>query len=969
MRAITVLSCSLVTVALLLSPGIAAAQADERTEAPSGAAPNAAETARLRERLLAPIPPEITGAKLNQMLVERIEVALRHGDRGLHRDLLAMAMDREPTAPRWPNDLAIMLADEGRFADSEKLVRQALSLAKRPVDRLFFESRLARLTAARYADDEARTQATRIIDEALALQAGNLNDSERIAAARVIATAHGLRAHLEQRRGRHADSLAALKLAEKQAQEALALAQRTKHPVAIRHAASDLAQFQKEIAARLVDLDRFDEAAAALDAHRAFIREHNLPPGWDIGAAVAAANLRYAQRDFAQAETHLRRALALRDQLGTQSMTVGRVDDVGLLTCALWAMQRSAEAWREIEALDARARGLPALAGRVRMPFSRGLVLLGIGRAGDAAKEFDALARSNLRTWGEGHYAHAQAEGLQGVALWRSGSAASRDEAHELLRRATTRLLSPQQMGVQLDRGIRPLIRTLILSTYVEAAAARGGLPALLALGVADGLGPGVTAQAMAAAALRGASGDEELRGLVRDDQDAQHEMQALQVSLAQGGNDAPPPEAAQKMRARLVELEQRRAQVRVQVRARYPAYDQLASPPQPNTSAVAQLLAGDEALVFLLPREHEVLVWAITAQDLPQFVRVELAARQLEALVMRVRKSVEFGRGPLPKFDVDAARQLHDRLIAPVAPALAKARHLVIATSGPLGSLPFAALVTGDAAPDGTLPWLMKRWTIGQVPSVSAWLSLRALPPARPAPEPLIAWGDPAFALPGARGAGASTRAGAAFRYGDLPPLPESRDELQGIATSLKADAGRDLLLGAAATRDSVLAASRNGTLARKRVVVFATHGLVSGDLPGLQQPALALAAAPGDKTPLAPLLTLDDVLALKLNAEWVVLSACNTAAPDGRGDEALSGLARGFLYAGSRTLLATHWAVETESAKRLTTATFEHRATNPGARKAESLRQAMLALAGTPRYAHPAYWAPFVLLGDGGP
>ena len=115
-------------------------------------------------------------------------------------------------------------------------------------------------------------------------------------------------------------------------------------------------------------------------------------------------------------------------------------------------------------------------------------------------------------------------------------------------------------------------------------------------------------------------------------------------------------------------------------------------------------------------------------------------------------------------------------------------------------------------------------------------------------------------------------------------------------------------------------------------------------------------------------PVIGLDDILSFRLGAEWVVLSACNTASADGRSEEALSGLARAFLYAGARSLLVTHWAVETESARQLTTATFEHQAAQPQAARAESLRQAMLRLMAQPRYAHPAYWAPFALVGEGG-
>jgi CHAT domain-containing protein len=151
--------------------------------------------------------------------------------------------------------------------------------------------------------------------------------------------------------------------------------------------------------------------------------------------------------------------------------------------------------------------------------------------------------------------------------------------------------------------------------------------------------------------------------------------------------------------------------------------------------------------------------------------------------------------------------------------------------------------------------------------------------------------------------------------------------------------------------------------------VIIFATHGLIPGDLPNLRQPALALAAngTEGDD-PLLPLLTLEDVLSLKLNADWVVLSACNTAAAEGRAEEALSGLARGFFYAGSRSLLVTHWSVESISASLLTTGTFAYQMANPKARRAESLRESMLKVMAQPRYAHPAFWAPYALVGEGG-
>ena len=118
--------------------------------------------------------------------------------------------------------------------------------------------------------------------------------------------------------------------------------------------------------------------------------------------------------------------------------------------------------------------------------------------------------------------------------------------------------------------------------------------------------------------------------------------------------------------------------------------------------------------------------------------------------------------------------------------------------------------------------------------------------------------------------------------------------------------------------------------------------------------------------------LLTLDEILGLRLHADWAVLSACNTAAPDGTpGAEALSGLAKAFFYAGSRALLVSHWPVSSEAAVALTTRMLTEYANDPGIGRAEALRRSMMALMmehEDPRFAHPFYWAPFVIVGEGG-
>jgi CHAT domain-containing protein len=173
---------------------------------------------------------------------------------------------------------------------------------------------------------------------------------------------------------------------------------------------------------------------------------------------------------------------------------------------------------------------------------------------------------------------------------------------------------------------------------------------------------------------------------------------------------------------------------------------------------------------------------------------------------------------------------------------------------------------------------------------------------------------------------------------------------------------------MGARATE----AAVKQGALATARVVAFATHASVAGDLKGFSEPAIVLTppAEPSEEDD--GLLTASEVAHdVKLDADWVVLSACNTAAADGTpGAEGLSGLAKAFFYAGARALLVSNWSVESQSAVRLTTGAFEALAKDPGVGRAEALRRSMLALLvdkDHPEWAHPMFWAPFVLVGEG--
>jgi CHAT domain-containing protein len=198
--------------------------------------------------------------------------------------------------------------------------------------------------------------------------------------------------------------------------------------------------------------------------------------------------------------------------------------------------------------------------------------------------------------------------------------------------------------------------------------------------------------------------------------------------------------------------------------------------------------------------------------------------------------------------------------------------------------------------------------------------------------------------------------------------PLPETADELCAVARDLKALPG-GVRLGVEATEREVKRLSASGELAQYRMVHFATHGALAGELSGTHEPGLILTPPDAASEEDDGYLSASEIASLKLDADWVILSACNTAAAAATSAEALSGLARAFIYAQARALLVSHWAVDSDAAVKLVTGAVRAIARDRRVGRAEALRRAMLTLIdrGSPHQAHPAYWAPFVVVGEG--
>jgi CHAT domain-containing protein len=355
---------------------------------------------------------------------------------------------------------------------------------------------------------------------------------------------------------------------------------------------------------------------------------------------------------------------------------------------------------------------------------------------------------------------------------------------------------------------------------------------------------------------------------------------------------------------------------------------------------------------------------------------------------------------------------ELYSLLLKPVEAGWKQSRNLIVVTNGALGLLPLSLLPTApgqlDASEDvlfssyRNVPWLARTHAVTMVPSSAALRTLRNLPAGKPERTELIAFGDPHFSkeqhdeatssvqVADADGAqSAATTRGVPLKRRNspkfdgvdsaelalLPRLPDTADELKSIALALQADPAKALNLGKDANEKNVKSLDLSGA----KVLVFATHGLVPGELNGLTQPALALSAPAVSGSEGDGLLTMEEILALKLDADWVVLSACNTGAGSGAGAEAASGLGRAFFYAGTRALLVTNWSVHSQSARELVSDLFKRQASDARLARGEALRQAMMAMVDGPgyvdtpgktefAYAHPLFWAPYSIIGDGG-
>ncbi len=568
----------------------------------------------------------------------------------------------------------------------------------------------------------------------------------------------------------------------------------------------------------------------------------------------------------------------------------------------------------------------------------------------------------------------ADTELLDAAALLRRGQAAA---ALEDCRGAVRTLMA---LRVGTDPGLMGPCLDVYPAVAAKAAPAdRQGL--LREMFTAAQLAQGsVTSQqiAEATARLQESARDPKVAAAIRTRQDAGARLRELYrqrdeaAAAARTSNTQVAPAASAALDKKIDAARTALADADTAVQAAAPNYGQLVQQVVPAKAVFAALHPHEAFVQITLGVRHG---WVFLLRDRRIAVsRVPGGLAAMGKLVRQVRAGIELTSTSLPVFNVAAAQTLYTDTLGGVAKDLDGVKGLVVAPAGPLLSLPFEVLLTGPAKPDqlADAPWLVRRFTIAHVPAAANFVSLRKIAGTSRATQPWFGFGDfrpltlaqAETSFPGAAcGNTAQLLAG-------LPALPYAGKEL-AAARELLGASPADELLGANFTVPAVL----HTKLKNFRILHFATHALLPAELRCQSQPAIVTSDPTGAANATDALLTASDVMGMHLDANLVILSACNSGGPGGRtAGESLSGLARAFFFAGARALMVTHWSVNDQVTAYLIADTLRRMRAEPDLGVAGALRHAQLAMLADAGHslpaevAHPFFWAPFAIIGDGG-
>lgn len=502
----------------------------------------------------------------------------------------------------------------------------------------------------------------------------------------------------------------------------------------------------------------------------------------------------------------------------------------------------------------------------------------------------------------------------------------------------------------------------------------------------------GKASRAVAKAAVARFAATRGLQTLVDERAQLGEEWAQLDRAYASAlSNGAQPGE----LRSRLAQIEARSEEIDKRLLQVSPEFLWILQPQYVDIEEIRTFIRDDEAILFLVPTDFGTHTMAITKTAI-SWNRSKLDSKAIERAVTELRDGLEIKNGEefLPLFDLEQAHDLYAKLIQPVEGALEGKQRVYVVTDGALSRLPLGTLVTSQPTqetltddPDilRNTQWLADRYAMVQLPSLQSLIFVRKFgDKTAEQAAGFLGFGAPKLGAVSYRRSARSSGLDAIDSSALMIPRPElfsqtlmdpealrklaalpgTRLELEEVRRALGADEA-SLFLGERMTERSI----RSTDLSETRILHLATHGFTAEESGTKAEPGLVFTPPQAASVMDDGYLAASEVIGLKLTmADWVILSACNTASPSSSATETgLSGLVEAFFYAGAKSLLVSHWPVFDEIAPVLVAKTLK--LSQKGQPRAEALQAAMHDVRNDPKLdaAHPAVWAPFSLIGEG--
>jgi CHAT domain-containing protein len=635
----------------------------------------------------------------------------------------------------------------------------------------------------------------------------------------------------------------------------------------------------------------------------------------------------------------------------TQRAVVGVIEARRNAADVLRRSGRIAEAQAKVAAAGRLAAAVPGITGAdlivARVDRTRGAIAASAGAAGTAQGDFAASAARFARG------APRSRPYAETLLLRATSLPAGAAEVRELCREAVATLRALRE-GTSA-RLVAPCVDAFVADPSDQSRLADGFAAAQLAQG-------NVTTTQIARAAARLAEGardprvgsaiarrDETLRALAA-------RYRERDAAVAEGRNAAD----LSALDARIAAAEADANEADSAVQAAAPGFAQLVQSVVPARDVFAAMGPGEALLLTTLPPNRR--GWNFLLRD----GRISVApvsedTASVTALVRTLRASVEDGAGEKP-FAAEAAWRLHQALLGGFGPELAGVKDLLVVPTDALMEIPYGILVTRQPpAPQGHAgnSYLLEQFAVTHLPAAASLVALNHAGVSA-APHPWAGFGAPrpiaasyaAHSFPAAPGCGRELAA--------LPALPGAEVELN-LAARIMGDGAARPVTGTAFTAGALTHAD----LHQFRVLHFATHGVLPSDLACLAEPVIIASTATTGPDAAQALIGASTVLNLNLDADLVIVSACNSGGGAAAG-ESLSTLARAFFFAGARGLLLTHWYINDVAAARVGATMLLNM--RKGQDTAEALRAAQLDLLHVKEASHPALWGPFALVGTAG-